>query len=137
MTPVWGNGRAFYEVQPDGHLQIHRGSCGGVGQACRRRKPAGGQLHRQYVAASGRDGRDDRSQAPASGLDMGQLDREFLERLGATLAQLKMLATLHKRGDLLAEVQHWEQRRQVLLSRGDRDSRNRIVNFPSDAKAGE
>jgi len=68
---------------------------------------------------------------------MGQLDREFLERLGATLAQLKMLATLHKRGDLLAEVQHWEQRRQVLLSRGDRDSRNRIVNFPSDAKAGE
>lgn len=68
---------------------------------------------------------------------MGRLDREFLERLGAVLAQLKMLATLHKRGDLLAEVQHWEQRRQVLLAHGERDTQNRVVKFPFSAKAGE
>lgn len=35
---------------------------------------------------------------------MSKLDREFLKRLGTTLSQLKMLATLHKRSDLLAEL---------------------------------
>lgn len=60
---------------------------------------------------------------------MTRLDREFIERVGGLIAQLRMLVMLNKRTDLMPEVEHWEERRRAILERIDSADTNRVVPF--------
>jgi len=58
---------------------------------------------------------------------MDNLDREFLDRMGGMVSQLRMLATLHKRADLIAELTQLENRRQSMIKRYAPSGKDSVV----------